>query len=155
MTSRIFLTALLTDSASGAVTYACRGSSSPGSGCPSFLPTLPSFTLPFPRIIILAPVSFSMFLRVFPRGPGEHDFMPFLSLLYRFCMQQNSPIRSPTKLISGCSSCGIITLSDTFTVGALERKILRCGYNSLSTDFELVLILLQSIDSVDFEKQNS
>ena len=31
--------------------------------------TLPSLTLPFPLMMILAPVSFSMFFNVFPRGP--------------------------------------------------------------------------------------
>ena len=31
--------------------------------------TLPSLTLPFPLMMILAPVSFSMFFKVFPRGP--------------------------------------------------------------------------------------
>lgn len=137
-------TAFLTLSGLLAVTYACRGSSSPGIGPPSLRPTctvtihrertfrftiimykytsanqiyfqgktnylkptsmpttltFPSLTEPFPRIIILAPVSFSMAFNVFPRGP----------------------IRRPTKFISGCSSCGIMTLSDTFTTGGLEN----------------------------------
>ena len=35
--------------------------------------------------------------------------------------QKVLPMSRPTKLISGCSSWGIITLSDTFTVGALHR----------------------------------
>lgn len=49
-------TAFLTLSLLFPVTNACKGSSSPGRGCPSFLPTLPSLTEPLPRIIILAPV---------------------------------------------------------------------------------------------------
>lgn len=53
-------TAFFTASGLLAVTYACKGSSSPGSGCPSLRPTFPSFTDPFPRIIILAPVSLSI-----------------------------------------------------------------------------------------------
>lgn len=53
-------TAFLTASGLFAVTYACNGSSSPGSGWPSLRPTFPSFTEPFPRIIILAPVSLSI-----------------------------------------------------------------------------------------------
>lgn len=56
-----------------AVTRACRGSSSPGSICPSLRPTLPSFTEPLPLIMILALHSFSMFFSVFPLGtPGGH-----------------------------------------------------------------------------------
>lgn len=54
--SLIFLTALSTHSAEGAEMKACRGSSSPGKGSPSLLPTLPSLTEPFPRIITFAPV---------------------------------------------------------------------------------------------------
>ena len=53
-------TAFLTASGLFAVTYACNGSSSPGSGWPSLRPTFPSFTEPFPRIMILAPVSLSI-----------------------------------------------------------------------------------------------
>lgn len=59
-------TAFLTFSIVLAVTKACRGSSSPGSICPSFRPTFPSFTEPLPRIMILAQHSFSMFFNVFP-----------------------------------------------------------------------------------------
>jgi hypothetical protein len=56
-------TAFFTHSGFVAVMYACRGSSSPGRGCPSFRPTLPSFTLPLPLMMILAPVSFSIAAR--------------------------------------------------------------------------------------------
>lgn len=94
---RICSTAFLTFSIVLAVTRAWRGSSSPGSICPSFLPTFPSFTEPLPRIMILAQHSFSIFFRVLPRGP----------------------ISRPTKLISGYSSCGIITLSLTLVAGGL------------------------------------
>lgn len=59
-------TAFLTFSMVLAVTRACRGSSSPGSICPSLRPTLPSFTEPLPLIMILALHSFSMFFSVFP-----------------------------------------------------------------------------------------
>ena len=48
--------------------------------------------------ILLA--SFSRVLRVFPLGP----------------------IRRPTKLISGCSSWGIITLSFTLVIGGLKQS---------------------------------
>lgn len=59
-------TAFFTFSMVLAVTSACRGSSSPGSIWPSFRPTFPSLTEPFPRIMILAQHSFSMFFRVLP-----------------------------------------------------------------------------------------
>ncbi len=49
--------------------------------------------------VTLAPVSFSIILSVFPRGP----------------------MSSPTKLISGWRSCGIITLSETFTAVGLKK----------------------------------
>ena len=38
-------------------------------GSHGLISTLPSLTLPFPLMMILAPVSFSMFFNVFPRGP--------------------------------------------------------------------------------------
>lgn len=98
MTSLIFSTAFFTHSGLAAVINACNGSSSPGSGWPSLRPTFPSFTEPLPRIMILAPVSFSIAFNVFPRGP----------------------INNPTKLMSGCCSCGINTLSLTRTTGALQ-----------------------------------
>ncbi|TNN37286.1 hypothetical protein EYF80_052550 [Liparis tanakae] len=67
-------TAFFTFSMVLAVTSACRGSSSPGSICPSFRPTFPSFTEPLPRIMILAQHSFSMFFSVLPlMGSGEGD----------------------------------------------------------------------------------
>lgn len=99
ITSLIFSTAFFTQSRFAAVINACSGSSSPGNGCPSFRPTFPSLTEPFPRMMILAPVSFSIAFNVFPRGP----------------------INSPTKLMSGCSSCGISTLSLTRITGALFK----------------------------------
>uniref|UniRef100_A0A147BUT5 Secreted protein n=1 Tax=Ixodes ricinus TaxID=34613 RepID=A0A147BUT5_IXORI len=95
--SLILSTALRTLSWLEAVTKAWSGSSSPGRGWPSLRPTLPSFTEPLPRMMILAPVSFSRDLSVFPRGP----------------------MSSPTKLMSGCSSCGIITFSLTRISGGL------------------------------------
>lgn len=63
------LTAFFTQSGSVDVMYACSGSFSPGRGWPLFLPTFPSFTLPLPRMMILAPVSFSRDLSVLPLGP--------------------------------------------------------------------------------------
>lgn len=100
MTSLILSTDFWTDSAVPAVMKACNGSSSPGNGWPSLRPTLPSFTDPLPRIMILAPVSFSIAFSVLPRGP----------------------ISKPTKFMSGCSSCGISTLSLTRITGGLEGE---------------------------------
>ena len=136
--------------------------------------TFPSLTLPLPRMMIFAPVSFSIFFNVFPRGPGGvtinynhchlvigwtwHDmwFITMIDMSTRlaltwclsfplkmapaWCSFQNlsssarsRPIRRPTKLMSGCSSCGIITLSDTFTVGALRNKSIKCNLQILKS----------------------
>ena len=51
-----------------AITRACKSSSSPGAVEPSAL-VFPSLTDPRPLILILTPVSASIFLRVCPRGP--------------------------------------------------------------------------------------
>lgn len=98
---------------------ACNGSSSPGKGWPSFLPTLPSFTEPLPRIMILAPVSFSIAFRVLPRGP----------------------ISKPTKFISGCCSCGIRTLSLTRVTGGLRKtKIIQKNTMNINLFRSLLVI---------------
>ena len=53
---RIFTlaTANATASSVGPETKACKGSSSPGIGCPSFRASLPSLTEPLPLMIIFA-----------------------------------------------------------------------------------------------------
>lgn len=45
------------------------------------------------------------------------------------------PISKPTKLISGCSSCGIITLSETRVIGGL-LKVLTIYYFNVLKYFE-------------------
>lgn len=77
-------TAFFTFSIVLAVTKACSGSSSPGNICPSFRPTFPSFTDPFPRIMILALHSFSMFFSVLPlkmKGLRDYTRRPMLDNL--------------------------------------------------------------------------
>lgn len=126
-------TAFLTFSIVLAVTNACRGSSSPGSICPSFRPTFPSFTEPLPRIMILAQHSFSMFFSVLPLvKPKKKKREIHSSLLTVLAVNiiatwlmlnpiYRGPISRPTKLISGYSSWGIITLSLTLVAGGLQE----------------------------------
>lgn len=140
-------TAFLTFSIVLAVTNACRGSSSPGSICPSFRPTFPSFTEPLPRIMILAQHSFSMFFSVLPlvkpkRKTWESNqvwTLPTVNLVAIEALETcnmtvllnpiyRGPISRPTKLISGYSSWGIITLSLTLVAGGLQKTNLRQAF---------------------------
>lgn len=125
-------TAFFTFSMVLAVTRACRGSSSPGSIWPSFRPTFPSLTEPFPLIMILAQHSFSMFFRVLPletirRGKVNtvvwtRRWVQKWSLAVQANPAHRGPISRPTKLISGYSSWGIITLSLTLVAGGLKNR---------------------------------
>jgi hypothetical protein len=59
------------------------------------------------------------------------------------------PIKSPTKFISGCSSCGIHTLSLSLMFGGLNlSKIKIVGVCLLITDNQLVVYNLDSISTM-------